>query len=193
MVRNDKNNCFTWEQRELQSVVEKFSTGLNPRDNFTLNSGGKNYYVTIKNFTHGNLVLDDQCDKIDDEAMRLIQNRSSLEKGDILFSSIGRVGDCFLLDNKPNNWNINESVFALKPTKNEVDPLYLMHTIHSNKVLSDILKKITGSTFKSIKMAQLRKVVIPFPSKGEQAKIGEFIQLIDNLITLHQRKYIYLI
>jgi len=51
----------TWEQRELQSIVEKFSTGLNPRDNFTLNSGGENYYVTIKNFTHGNLVLDDQC------------------------------------------------------------------------------------------------------------------------------------
>ena len=45
-----------------------------------LNTGGKNYYVTIKNFTHGNLVLDDGCDKIDDEAMRLIQNRSNLEK-----------------------------------------------------------------------------------------------------------------
>lgn len=153
-----------------------------------MNSGGKNYYVTIKNFTHGNLVLDDQCDKIDDEAMRLVQNRSNLEKGDILFSSIGRVGDCVLLDDKPKNWNINESVFALKPTKNKVDPLYLMHTIHSDKVLSDILNKITGSTFKSIKMAQLRKTVIPFPSKEEQAKIGKFIQLIDNLITLHQRK-----
>jgi len=66
-------------------LVDKFSTGLNPRDNFKLNTGGKNYYVTIKNFTHGNLVLDDECDKIDDEAMSIIQKRSNLEKGDILF------------------------------------------------------------------------------------------------------------
>lgn len=41
-----------WEQRKLGDVVSRFATGLNPRDNFTLNSGGKNYYVTIKNFTH---------------------------------------------------------------------------------------------------------------------------------------------
>ena len=70
-----------------------------------------------------------------------------------------------MVDNKPNNWNINESVFALKPSKSKVDPLYLMHTIHSDKVLNDILNKITGSTFKSIKMAQLRKTAIPVPSK----------------------------
>ena len=153
-----------------------------------MNTGGKNFYVTIKNFTHGNLVLDDQCDKVDDEAMRIIQNRSNLEKGDILFSSIGRVGDCVLVENTPKNWNINESVFALKPNKKAVDSLYLMHTIHSDKVLDEILSKITGSTFKSIKMAQLKKTIIPVPTIKEQEKIGHYIQNIDNLITLHQRK-----
>ena len=177
-----------WEQRKLGDVVSRFATGLNPRDNFTLNSGGKNYYVTIKNFTHGNLVLDDNCDKIDDEALALIQARSDLRIGDILFSSIGRVGDCFLIENKPINWNINESVFVLRPVKDAVDPLYLMHTIHSERVLSIILSCVTGSTFKSIKMTQLKETNIPFPSIAEQKQIGKFITTIDNLITLHQCK-----
>ena len=177
-----------WEQRKLGDVVSRFATGLNPRDNFTLNSGGKNYYVTIKNFTHGNLVLDDNCDKIDDEALALIQARSDLRIGDILFSSIGRVGDCFLIENKPINWNINESVFVLRPVKDAVDPLYLMHTIHSERVLSIILSCVTGSTFKSIKMTQLKETNIPYPSIAEQKQIGKFITTIDNLITLHQRK-----
>ena len=177
-----------WEQRKLGDVVSRFATGLNPRDNFTLNSGGKNYYVTIKNFTHGNLVLDDNCDKIDDEALALIQARSDLRIGDILFSSIGRVGDCFLIENRPINWNINESVFVLRPVKDAVDPLYLMHTIHSERVLSVILSCVTGSTFKSIKMAQLKETNIPYPNIVEQKQIGKFITAIDNLITLHQRQ-----
>ena len=180
--------AIAWEQRKLGDVVSRFATGLNPRDNFTLNSGGKNYYVTIKNFTHGNLVLDDNCDKIDDEALALIQARSDLRIGDILFSSIGRVGDCFLIENRPINWNINESVFVLRPVKDAVDPLYLMHTIHSERVLSVILSCVTGSTFKSIKMAQLKETNIPYPNIVEQKQIGKFITAIDNLITLHQCK-----
>ena len=183
----ESKNTLAWEQRKLGDVVSRFATGLNPRDNFTLNSGGKNYYVTIKNFTHGNLVLDDNCDKIDDEALALIQARSDLRIGDILFSSIGRVGDCFLIENKPINWNINESVFVLRPVKDAVDPLCLMHTIHSERVLSIILSCVTGSTFKSIKMTQLKETNIPFPSIAEQKQIGKFITTIDNLITLHQR------
>ena len=153
-----------------------------------LNNGGENYYVTIKNFIHGNLFLDDSCDKIDDEALKVIQERSNLRINDILFSSIGRVGDCFLIENEPKNWNINESVFVLRPVREVVDPLYLMHTIHSENVLNSILSSVTGSTFKSIKMAQLKETIIPLPHMNEQKKIGTIILTIDNLITLHQRE-----
>lgn len=51
-------------------MITRIGTGLNPRENFTLNSGGENYYVTIKNFVHGHLSLDDNCDKVDDEALK---------------------------------------------------------------------------------------------------------------------------
>ena len=177
-----------WEQRELDELLIRISTGLNPRDNFVLNSGGKNYYVTIKNFEHGHLYLDDSCDKVDDEALWLIQQRSDLRKDDILFTSIGRVGDCYLIENTPENWNINESVFTLRPNKTYILPLYLFHTIHSDKVLAQILSNITGSTFKSIKISDLKKAIIPTTSFDEQDKISRFISIIDNLITLHQRQ-----
>jgi type I restriction enzyme, S subunit len=177
-----------WKQYKFDVVVNRVATGLNPRDNFQLNTGGKNYYVTIKNFHHGELRLDDDCDKVDDSALALIQNRSDLQKDDILFSSIGRVGDCYLVDKTPNNWNINESVFTLRPNQNIVAPLYLFHTIHSDVVLSGILNNVTGSTFKSIKVNDLKKAQVPVPSIDEQLKIGEFISSIDNLITFHQRK-----
>ena len=180
---------YTWEQRKLEECIERIGTGLNPRDNFKLNDGGSNYYVTIKNFEHGKLYLDDNCDKIDDVALQRIQERSDLKKDDILFTSIGRIGDCYLLENEPNNWNINESVFTLRPNKKIMVPEYLFQTIHSDIVLNQILSNITGSTFKSIKIGDLKKAIIPVPTKEEQIQIGSFITSIDNLITLHQRKH----
>lgn len=181
--------AFFWEQRKLDEVITRIGTGLNPRDNFTLNSGGENYYVTIKNFVHGHLSLDDNCDKVDDEALKRIQERSDLCVNDILFTSIGRIGDCYLIKKQPTNWNINESVFTLRPNLTLVEPEYIYHTIHSDVVLNQIINGITGSTFKSIKIADLKKVNIPVPSKAEQKQIAAFISIIDNLITLHQCKY----
>ena len=84
-----------WVWKELDDIIVRIATGLNPRDNFKLNSGGSNYYVTIKNFEHGHLYLDEKCDRIDDCALQLIQARSDLQKDDLLFSSIGRIGDCY--------------------------------------------------------------------------------------------------
>ena len=183
------NSALSWEQRKLEEVITRIGTGLNPRDNFTLNSGGENYYVTIKNFVHGHLFLDDNCDKVDDEALKRIQERSDLCVNDILFTSIGRIGDCYLIKKQPTNWNINESVFTLRPNLMLVEPEYIYHTIHSDIVLNQIINGITGSTFKSIKIGDLKKVNIPVPSKAEQKQIAAFISIIDNLITLHQRKW----
>ncbi len=167
----------------------RVGTGLNPRDNFSLNLDGNNYYVTIKNFEHGCLHLDEKCDKINDEALKLIQTRSDLKKDDILFASIGRVGDCYLITEEPKNWNINESVFTLRPNKQDVVPEYLFHVIHSDIVLNQIINGVTGSTFKSIKIGDLKNTIIPITNKSEQIQISRLINYLDTLITLHQRKY----
>lgn len=178
-----------WKRYKFEEVIIRIGTGLNPRDNFTLNSGGNNYYVTIKNFEHGHLFLDESCDKVDDETLKKIQKRSNLCVNDILFASIGRIGDCYLIKKQPSNWNINESVFVLRPNLMLVEPEFIYHSIHSDAVLYQIISGITGSTFKSIKIGDLKKVNISAPSKTEQKQIAVFISTIDNFIALHQQKY----
>ena len=50
-----------------------------------------------------------------------------------------------------------------------------------------------GSTFDSINSEQLKNVIIDLPKKdAEQVKIGELFHNLDNLITLHHRKYTYI-
>ena len=89
--RDDGTAYPDWKEKKIGEVFIRFATGLNPRDNFILNdSKASNYYVTIKNFEHGILHLDDNCDFITDEAIQMINKRSNLQKDDIIVSTTGK-------------------------------------------------------------------------------------------------------
>jgi type I restriction enzyme S subunit len=179
-----------WKATSLGEIISRFSTGLNPRQNFRLNNGGNFFYVTIKNFTKGRLFLDENCDAIDEAAFLKINERSDLRKNDILFSSIGRVGDAYLILEKPRNWNINESVFTLRPDQSKVTPLMLFYLL-TDKSMTDALNQgVTGSTFKSIKQAQLKSIRCLIPdSLEEQTAIAEALSDIDTeLVSIEQRR-----
>ena len=181
-------NIQTFDKLKIEYVT-KFSTGLNPRKNFKLNDGGTNFYVTIKNFENGKLTLDEKCDKIDDDALNMINKRSDLKKDDLIFASIGRVGEVYLIKEDPLNWNINESVFSLRANKNLLEPKFLYCLMKSNKIQHYFNNNITGSTFKSIKMKDLRKTPIAIPYDIQKQKyIADFLLKFDNKEHLMEMK-----
>ena len=176
-----------WVEKRLGEVLIKISTGLNPRNNFKLNERGSYYYVTIKNFTKNRLYLNN-CDKINKKAFELINKRADLQKNDILFASIGRIGDCYLIKETPKNWNINESVFSLRPNIKLIVPEFLCFVFMNRKMKSILESKVTGSTFKSIKINDLKKLKIHIPeSLEEQQKIASFLSGIDEKIELNEQ------
>ncbi|MBL0221886.1 MAG: restriction endonuclease subunit S [Xanthomonadales bacterium] len=154
-----------WEARTLGSIISRAGTGLNPRDNFVLGSGNY-YYVTIKNVTNGRIVLDEKCDKIDDASMAIIDRRSQLQAGDILFTSIEPVGVTYLLHEKPTNWNINESVFTIRPDPKLVSPEYLLMLLSSSEMKAFTKNSSAGSIHKGIRHAVLKS--FPFAYAGRQ-------------------------
>ena len=88
-----------WDCLTLSEVIDNVRTGLNPRKHFSLGEG-KNFYVTIKNINQSKVILDDKCDMINDEAIKIINKRSDLKSGDILFTSIEPVGTTYLISKK---------------------------------------------------------------------------------------------
>jgi type I restriction enzyme S subunit len=179
-----------WRDATLGQIVTRISTGLNPRQNFRLNAGGSFFYVTIKNFGEGMLRLDEECDLIDEAAWRRINERADLKKDDVLFASIGRVGDAYLITETPKNWNINESVFTLRPDKEQVVPLMLFYLLTNKSVKDALGQGVTGSTFKSIKHADLKTIPCRLPaSQAEQAAIAAVLSDMDaELSTLVKRR-----
>ena len=154
---------FYWDKVEsydnkqyvtLDDVTSKFATGLNPRKNFVLGEGN-NYYVTIKNMANNSIVLDNKCASITDDALIKINKRSDLQVGDLLFSGIGTIGRVHLIDEKPTNWNISESVFTIRPNE-LISSEFLFILLLSQEVQEYAKTLASGSVQKGIRMRDLK-------------------------------------
>lgn len=163
----------------FKELVVDSRTGLNPRKNFKLGHGD-NYYITIKDIHDGEVVITDKTERIDDDAMKIINKRSRLKVGDVLFSSIGRIGETAIIREEPKNWNINESVFAFTMNKSLITPEFFRWMFKSTKYKTEILRESTGSTFISIKMNKLNDMEFEIPSIVEQSHI---VDELNNLET----------
>ena len=174
-------------KKTFDEVVLFARTGLNPRQNFKLGQG-HNAYITIKNIKNNSLIIDENTDVVDDEAIKLIHKRSQIKKGDILFASIGRMGDMYIIDEEPTDWDINESVFAFTLDTSIVRQKYFYYIFRVKSTLDYLTSNSSGSTFKSIKMNQLKKMVFDIPSLEEQDRIVKLLDNVCNVIEMRKQE-----
>lgn len=167
-------------EKTFDEIVLFARTGLNPRKNFKLGEG-TNKYITIKNIHNNKILIDNNTDVVNDEALRMIHKRSQIKKGDILFCSIGRMGDMYIIPDEPDGWDINESVFAFTLNTDIIRQKYFYYIFKHKDIIDYLSQNSSGSTFKSIKMNQLKKMVFKLPSLEKQDKI---ISILDNIFSI---------
>ena len=164
------------EYKKLGDVLLSVHTGLNPRQNFRLNTeGATNYYVTVKEISSGKLLFSEKTDRIDDKAMSIIQNRSCLEMGDVLLSGIGTIGRVAVVEIPTNNFNCSESVYLLKPDNGKIISKYLGYILETRGVQKQWEKSSVGSTLKGIRKETLLNVLIPVPPLEIQREVVEVL------------------
>lgn len=166
----------------MGKVIFSLNTGLNPRKFFKLNTDdAENFYITIREIKNGKIIPTEKTDKLNDEALKLCNNRSNLEIGDVLFSGTGTVGETAVITEEPTNWNIKEGVYAIKPIQNIILPFYLHYILQTNQIKNLYKKKVEGGTVKSISMAEMKKLLIPVPPIEEQTRIVNILGRFDKL------------
>ena len=116
---------------------------------------------------------------MNNEALRLCNNRSNLEVGDVLFSGTGTIGETAIIDKPPVNWNIKEGVYTIKPIQEKLNSRFLMYLLHTAPIRTAIMKKVAGGTVKSIPMGEMKKLMIPLPTIGEQETIVALLDRFD--------------
>ncbi len=175
------------EWKNIENCIVSLKTGLNPRQNFKLNLAGNSLpYITGKDIYANKINISPNTDKIDSNAVSLINKRACLESNILLFASTGTgtVGRMAIIEDYNNDWAISETLYAIK-TSVEIKPQFLMHVLYSDVAKKQFEPKISKGSVPHLKIADLMKVSIPVPTLSEQTRIvgilDTFTASIDNL------------
>lgn len=169
-----------WEQRKLSDVADvRDGTHASPK---YISEGHP--LVTSKNVKDGFVNYDD-IQYISDEDFDEINKRSKVDVNDVLIGMIGTIGNIALIRKEPDF--AIKNVALIKDAK-KINYLYIYHFLQSNSTIKQLTNSMDGGTQKFIALGNIRNLDIDIPSDQEQAKLGQYFESLDNLITLHQRK-----
>ena len=76
---------------------------------------------------------------------------------------------------------IKEGVYTIKPIQEKLNSRFLMYLLHTTTIRTAIMKKVAGGTVKSIPMGEMKKLMIPLPTIGEQETIVALLDRFDTL------------
>ena len=179
----------TWEQRKLSEIATMHARigWQNLRTSEFLDNGDY-MLITGTDFMDG-AVNFDTCHYVERE--RYEQDKHiQIRNGSILITKDGTLGKVAYIQGLTMPATLNAGVFNVEiRDEKEVDNRYLFQYLKAPFLMDYVDKKATGGTIKHLNQNILVDFPVVLPQKDEQAKIGEYFLGIDNLITLHQRKY----
>ena len=132
--------------------------------------------ITSKNLKHGIIDFED-VNLISEEDYIAINKRSKVDKGDILYSMIGSVGNYAFVRDEPIFAIKNVALF--KFNNENLYNRYFLHLINSNLITRQIEKAQKGGTQKFVSLKILRNLKIPLPPLPEQKKIAAILDAAD--------------
>ncbi len=166
-----------WETRTLTDVCNFINDGTHFTPKYV--DDGIPFYsvenVTANDFTNTKFISHQ-------EHSRLIK-RCKPEKGDILMTRIGSLGDTKLID-----WDVNASIYVslalLKVNRQAIDEKYLYCYTKSRKFIQDVeTRSLVNAIPQKINMAEIGGVPVLVPTVPEQQAIAEILSDMDTEIS----------
>ena len=87
------------------------------------------------------------------------------------------------------NGCIHDGWLLIRDTQSRFDLKFLCHMLGTDQMLDQYRMFAAGSTVNNLNKELVGNTTVSLPSIEEQRVIGEYLESIDNLITLHQREY----
>ena len=188
-------NTPSWEQRKFADVFDTMQNNTLSRSELGFEIG------EVKNVHYGDVLIKygdfinvaiDKLPYIKDGQIVKRFSGSLLKDGDIIIADTAEdstVGKCSeIIGTSDIKVLSGLHTIPCRP-KEKYAPKYMGYYINSNAYHRQLIPLMQGIKVTSISRGAIKDTNVFFPkSYDEQAKIGESLSNIDNLITLHQRK-----
>ncbi len=174
-----------WEQRKLGDMGSTY-TGLSGKNKEDFGHGNGKYV------TYMNVFINPISDFSRVESVEIDKTQNEVMYGDVFFTTSSETPDevgmsSVWLEISENTY-LNSFCFGYRPSVN-IDHYYMAYMLRSEVVRKKIIYLAQGISRYNISKNKVMEIAVPLPNLDEQKQIGTFFCNLDNLITLHQRKY----
>ena len=173
-----------WEQREFGELVV-IERGGSPRpidDYITDSPDGLNWVKIGDAPEQGNYITSTK-EKIRPEGL---SKTREVHPGDLILSNSMSFGKPYIM---AIDGCIHDGWLSIKNTNNVFDLKFLCVLLGTDQMLTQYKSMAAGSTVNNLNKELVGNTTVTYPNIEEQRTIGQFFEEIENLITLHQRKY----
>ena len=172
-----------WEQRKFSDLV-LIERGGSPRPidaYITEDPAGLNW-VKIGDAPSMGRYITTTSEKIKPEGL---SKTRQVYPGDLVLSNSMSFGRPYIM---AVEGCIHDGWLLIRDTQNQFDPVFLCHMLGTPQMLDQYRMFASGSTVNNLNKELVGNAMVPLPDRDEQVKIGNYLDELDGLITLHQRK-----
>ena len=180
----NRNKAYVWEQRKFGNIIQ-IERGGSPRpieEYITTSSDGLNWVKIGDAPDQGNYITS-TSEKIRPEGL---SKTREVYPGDLILSNSMSFGKPYIMAIKGC---IHDGWLLLRDKNNYFDLIFLCNLLGTPQMLQQYKGLAAGSTVNNLNKELVSSTQVCIPNIEEQKPIGIFFETIDNLITLHQRKY----
>lgn len=171
-----------WEQRKLIDVCDY----VDYRGKTPTKTDSGNFLVTARNIKDGYIDYETSQEYISEDDYEETMHRGKPEIGDVLITTEAPCGNVAQVNKE--NIALAQRIIKYRGHRNLIANTYLKYYLLSPEFQNILNAKSSGGTVKGIKGSILHQQIIKYPKYEEQVKIGQDLNAINNLITLHQRE-----
>lgn len=170
-----------WEQRKFSDLVQ-IERGGSPRpiDDFITDApNGLNWVKIGDTPTQGNYITK-TTEKIRPEGL---PKTREVHPGDLILSNSMSFGKPYIMGIDGcihDGWLLIRNIYGV------FDLTFLCHLLGTSQMLSQYRSLAAGSTVNNLNKELVGNTVVTIPSITEQRLLGDYLEQLDNLITLHQ-------
>ena len=170
-----------WEQRKLGEISSIVGGGTPSTEVESYWNGNINWYSPAE--IGSQIYVSNSQRKITELGLEKSSARL-LPVGTVLFTSRAGIGNMAILKEKACT---NQGFQSIIPIQNKLNSYFIFSRSNELKKYAETVG--SGSTFVEVSGKQMSEMEIKIPQIKEQVKIADLFTNLDNLITLHQRKF----
>lgn len=152
-------------------------------------SFGDCFLLSAKNIKNGLINFDSSDRKINNQVRQKLNKRTKMSIGDVLFTTVGTLGETALVDENCSKYEFQRSVAIIKPNREKINNRYLYYLLKSNSYNYYFKSIATGAAQPCIFIGNLAKTKLKyFEDINYQKRIAEILSTYDELIENNNKR-----